>query len=209
MGRFMSGNVSYYNENAVQLAKQYDSLEFENVHRVWSMYWPYGDASVLDIGAGSGRDSRWFVEQGCSVVAVEPASELCQLGRLNSSTHVQWLDDALPALSIARELCSHYDLILLSAVWMHLNSAVRKESIAVLSELLSENGKLVITLRHGGFNDGRSAYSVSVEQLERLSEAVGLTVCHVAEDTDSLKRKEISWQTVVLEHARSNKSKGR
>ncbi|MEL0608341.1 class I SAM-dependent methyltransferase [Vibrio echinoideorum] len=205
----MSVNTSYYNENAVQLAKQYDSLEFENVHRAWRMYWPCGATRVLDVGAGSGRDSRWFVEQGCSVVAVEPARELRQLGGFNSSTQVQWLDDALPALSKARELCSHYDLILLSAVWMHLNSAVRKESISVLSELLSENGKLVITLRHGGFNDGRSAYRVSVEQLERLSEAVGLTVCHVAEDTDSLKRKEISWQTVVLEHARSNKSKGR
>ena len=205
----MSVNTSFYNENALQLSKQYDSLEFENVHRAWHVYWPCGATRVLDVGAGSGRDTRWFVEQGCSVVAVEPASELRQLGILNSSTQVQWLDDALPALSKARELCSHYDLILLSAVWMHLNSAVRKESIAVLSELLSENGKLVITLRHGGFNDGRSAYSVSVEQLERLSEAVGLTVCHVAEDTDSLKRKEISWQTVVLEHARSNKSKGR
>ena len=205
----MSVNTSYYNENAVQLSKQYDSLEFENVHRAWHVYWPCGATRVLDVGAGSGRDTRWFVEQGCSVVAVEPASELRQLGILNSSTQVQWLDDALPALSKVRKLCIQYDLILLSAVWMHLNLSVRKKSIDVLSELLSENGKLVITLRHGGFNDGRSAYSVSVEQLERLSEAVGLTVCHVAEDTDSLKRKEISWQTVVLEHARSNKSKGR
>nr|WP_017065569.1 methyltransferase domain-containing protein [Vibrio crassostreae] len=142
----MSGNTSYYNENAVQLSNQYDSLEFENVHRAWRMYWPCGAIRVLDIGAGSGRDTRWFVEQGCSVVAVEPANELRQLGSLNSSTQVQWLDDALPALSKARELCSHYDLILISAVWMHLNSAVRKESIAVLSELLSENGKLVFTV---------------------------------------------------------------
>lgn len=205
----MSVNTSYYNENAVQLSKQYDSLEFENVHRAWHVYWPCGATRVLDVGAGSGRDTRWFVEQGCSVVAVEPASELRQLGILNSSTQVQWLDDALPALSKVRKLCIQYDLILLSAVWMHLNSAVRKKSIAVLSELLSENGKLVITLCHGGFNDGRSAYRVSVEQLERLSEAVGLTVCHVTEDNDSLKRKEISWQTVVLEHARSNKNKGR
>ena len=204
----MSVNTSYYNENAVQLSKQYDSLEFENVHRAWHVYWPCGATRVLDVGAGSGRDTRWFVEQGCSVVAVEPASELRQLGILNSSTQVQWLDDALPALSKVRKLCIQYDLILLSAVWMHLNLSVRKKSIDVLSELLSENGKLVITLRHGGFNDGRSAYRVSVEQLERSSEAVGLTVCHVAEDTDSLKRKEISWQTVVLEHARSNKSKG-
>ncbi|MDN3630511.1 class I SAM-dependent methyltransferase [Vibrio lentus] len=205
----MSVNTSFYNENALQLSKQYDSLEFENVHRAWHVYWPCGATRILDVGAGSGRDTRWFVEQGCSVVAVEPASELRQLGILNSSTQVQWLDDALPALSKVRKLCIQYDLILLSAVWMHLNLSVRKKSIDVLSELLSENGKLVITLRHGGFNDGRSAYRVSVEQLERLSEAVGLTVCHVAEDTDSLKRKEISWQTVVLEHTRSNKSKGR
>ena len=205
----MSVTTSYYNENAVELAKQYDSLEFENVHRSWRTYWPHGAVKVLDVGAGSGRDARWFAEQGCSVIAVEPASELRQLGASHSSLQIQWLDDSLPALNKARKQLCQYDLILVSAVWMHLNLAERRESIAVLSELLSKTGKLTLTLRHGGFNDGRNAYSVSVEELEKLSGAVGLTICLVAEDKDSLKRTNISWQTVVLAHTRSNLSKGR
>ncbi|WP_413110484.1 class I SAM-dependent methyltransferase [Thaumasiovibrio sp. DFM-14] len=204
----MSVNVSFYNENATQLATQYDSLEFENVHRAWRMYWPKGDTKILDIGAGSGRDARWFFKQGCFVVAIEPASELRQLGRSNSSSQIQWLDDSLPALAKARNLCQQYDLILVSAVWMHLNREDREESFSVFSELISDNGKLVITLRHGGFDDGRSAHSVSIEEIETLGKVVGLTVCHVADGADSLNRTNVSWQTVVLERENYRICKG-
>lgn len=208
MGWFMSINTSFYNKNAVQLATKYDSLAFENVHDSWSMYWPCRDAKVLDIGAGSGRDARWFAKQGCSVIAVEPASEFRQLGTSNSSSQIQWLDDSLPALANTRNVCQQYNLILVSAVWMHLNSMEREESLVVLSELLSDNGKLIITLRHGGFDDGRNAYNVSVEQLEKLSIVSRLAVCHVAKGADSLNRTKVSWQTVVLEHASANNDKG-
>lgn len=209
MGWFMSINTSFYNKNAAQLATKYDSLEFENVHCSWRRYWPCRDAKVLDIGAGSGRDARWFVEQGCSVIAVEPANEFRQLGTSNSSSQIQWLDDSLPALAKLRKLCQQYDLILVSTVWMHLSSVEREKSLAVLSELLSDKGKLVITLRHGGFDDGRNAYNVSDEQLEKLSSGLSLAVCHVAGGEDSLNRTNVYWQTVVLEHTSANNNKGR
>lgn len=91
---------------------------------------------------------------------------------------------------------------------MHLNSIEREETLVVLSELLSDNGKLIITLRHGGFDDGRNAYNVSVEQIEKLSVVSKLAVCHVAKGDDSLNRMNVSWQTVVLEHASANNDKG-
>lgn len=203
----MSETASYYSENASQLVKQYDSLEFENVHRSWKWCWPTRKARVLDVGAGSGRDVRWFFERGCFVVAVEPVSELLQLGSSNSYSRIQWVDDSLPGLDKTKKLCYQYDLILLSAVWMHLDFTERREAIVVLSELLSENGKLVITLRHGQFSDSRNTYSLSVEQLDQLSETADLRICNVAEDVDLLDRSDVYWQTVVLERKNMNKGK--
>ena len=91
-----------------------------------------------------------------------------------------------------------YDVVLLSAVWMHLPVNQRDMAIRVLSNLLSDNGLLVITLRHGKFKDSRETFGVSVSELERLCRDVGLFVLYVTDDEDALQREEVSWQTVVI-----------
>ena len=43
---------------------------------------PPPDATILDIGAGLGRNSPWFAEQGDDIVAVEPSNALRKLATL-------------------------------------------------------------------------------------------------------------------------------
>ncbi|ERB67319.1 hypothetical protein N779_00770 [Vibrio coralliilyticus OCN008] len=136
----MSSTASFYEKNAIKLAKQYDSLKFESVHKSWSAYWPNSGVKVLDVGAGSGRDARWFSERGCSVVAIEPSQYLREIGKQNCSDKVVWLADSLPSLEQAICLVEQYDVVLLSAVWMHLPVNQRDMAIRVLSNLLSDNG---------------------------------------------------------------------
>lgn len=207
MAWFMSVNISYYNKNAGELAKQYNSLSFESVHKSWKKYWPEKGANVLDVGAGSGRDAKWFSNQGCFVVAVEPASMLRQLAILNSPNPIIWVDDSLPDLVSVRELSHQYDLILLSAVWMHLTTQQRADSLRILSLLLSDTGKLAITLRHGSFGDERETYGVSLTEIENMGRKLGLSVCHVVDGEDALNRPEVSWQSVILENIKMLKGK--
>ena len=197
----MSSTASFYQHNATQLAQQYDSLEFETVHQSWSDYWPKSGDSVLDVGAGSGRDARWMSKQGCEVIAVEPSASLRDIGNQSCPEQVVWVDDSLPHLNYVMKLAQQYDLVLLSAVWMHLPIQQRSIAIKVLSSLLSDEGALVITLRHGAFKDGREAFGVSASELDRLGRDVGLVVYHIEEGKDSLKREEVSWQTVVMKKA--------
>jgi hypothetical protein len=146
-----------------------------------------------------GRNVKWFFQQGCSVAAVESASALREIAISNSSTQIIWLDDSLPALASVYELSRQYDLILLFAVWMHLTIKQRIKSMKALLVLLSENRKLVITLRHGSFSDGRETYGVSVAEIEKLGRHLGLSICDVVQGEDSLMRAEVTWQTVMLE----------
>ena len=81
---------------------------------------------------------------------------------------------------------------------MHLLENQRYTALKVLPGLLSVGGKLVITLRHGAFKDGRENFGVSVSELEELSGDAGLSICHVAGGEDSLKREDVTWQTAVL-----------
>jgi ubiquinone/menaquinone biosynthesis C-methylase UbiE len=84
----------FYNENCHQLAEQYLSKSFDEVHQSWSQFLPSiiqnPHARILDIGAGSGRDAKHlaesaFKEHGVNtniqVFAVEPANLLAKLAQ--------------------------------------------------------------------------------------------------------------------------------
>ena len=194
----MSSTIDFYHHNALTLSHQYNSVSFESVHHSWKPYWPLAGDKVLDVGAGSGRDARWMQQQGCEVIAIEPSNALRELGAEYTGVEVTWINDALPALSRTENLGMRFDLILVSAVWMHLPSSYRERAFRKLSNLLAPNGRLIITLRHGEFDDQRQGYSVSVQELEQLAKNSALQVRHIDESKDKLNRSEVWWQTVVM-----------
>jgi SAM-dependent methyltransferase len=155
----------------------------------------------LDIGAGSGRDARYLESKGLKVFAVEPALDLMELA-IKRSQHwdIIWLQDSLPTLDEVKSLGIKFNLILLSAVWMHLSPEDRHASIETLAPLLEIRGKLVVTLRHGEFSDGRTAFPVIADEVKELGDKLGLTVILKTEPTkDQLGRNDVAWQTLVLE----------
>ncbi len=194
----MSSNIDFYSKNADSLCFQYDSLSFEQVHGSWKRFWPISEDKVLDVGAGSGRDAKWFLDQGCEVFAIEPSEEMRLRGQKLTGEAVSWIDDSLPSLSTLEKLGIQFDLILVSAVWMHLAPTYRERAFRKLSNLLAPHGKLVISLRHGEFSDGRKNYRVSVEELEQFSKASALHVNSIIDSSDSMNRDSVCWQTVVM-----------
>jgi SAM-dependent methyltransferase len=66
----------FYDDHAHDLADQYERLRSEDVHRGLVDLLPDRAGSVLDVGAGSGRDAAWLSEHGYDVVAVEPSAAM-------------------------------------------------------------------------------------------------------------------------------------
>ncbi|WDE00734.1 class I SAM-dependent methyltransferase [Thalassomonas actiniarum] len=208
----MTGNIQFYNDNARHVAQQYLSKFFEEIHAgVLAYVTPVlnkADARILDIGAGAGRDAKYLAEQGqsqnVSVTAVEPAKLLADIGKQHTQNlNVNWLEDSLPALAQVTRQEVSFDLILLSAVWMHIPESDRARSIRKLANLLKPGGKLVISLRHSQTEhtaDSRKMYAVCADELKQLAKKVGLfTVSESQRENDKLGREEVSWQTVVFQ----------
>lgn len=196
----MTKNISYYSTNASFLAKQYDSVPFESVHKDWVKEIPK-DGMILDVGAGSGRDARYLASKGLGVVAVEPASGIRELAKeYTISNPIHWVSDLLPELSEVFKLQTKFDLILLSAVWMHIPPSSRERAFRKLSSLLKPNGKLIISLRFGGCDDERTMYDVSADELAKLASQFGLSyrLLSSAQNADELGRDDVTWQTVLL-----------
>lgn len=195
----MNKTLDIYHQGAALYAKQYDALNFTQVHQSWQPYWP-DKGLVLDIGAGSGRDALWLAEQGCQVIAVEPAPDLLRIGQINTAEKVQWLSDSIPDLKACYQLNLQFNTILLSAVWMHIVPSERARAFRKIANLLAPGGRFVLSLRYGEFADGRVSFPVSVDEVAALARQFGLVLCFVSELTaDSAGRADVQWQTLVME----------
>lgn len=191
--------IPYYEQHATRLVTQYDSLSFEDVHADLIPLLPAWGATVLDIGAGSGRDAAWLAAKGYDVVAVEPSEAMLAHARTrHPSSRIQWLSDSLPDLAKDRRLGLNFDLILLSAVWMHIPHAARQRALRKLATLLAPKGRIAISLRLGTPDTERAMYEVSLLELAGLAQQFGLRIVHTSDSQDKLGRGAVSWTNVVL-----------
>ena len=195
-----SKTLNHYNTHAAAFQKQYLSAATQDVHKAWMADYLPSTGVVLDVGAGVGRDAKYFAEQDLEVIAVEPAEALLKLGKeYTQEDAVQWVQDTLPELNNVYGLQMRFDLILLSAVWMHIPASSRERAFRKLANLLKPNGYLVISLRHGPNADEREMFDVSTDELNKLSQRFGLSVRLAQLDDDKLDRPEVHWETVVMQ----------
>lgn len=70
--------IDYYDANAKDFVNATLDVEFKNMQEKFLRKLPI-HADILDFGCGSGRDTKYFLEQEYSVDAVDGSKELCKL----------------------------------------------------------------------------------------------------------------------------------
>ncbi|MGW2815973.1 class I SAM-dependent methyltransferase [Streptomyces sp. NPDC001415] len=189
-----------YGEAAASLVKQYESVTFNEVHREVLHLLPTRPVAVLDVGAGSGRDAAALAALGHHVVAAEPTAELRTLGQdIHAGKKIEWTDDALPALAGLSRQGRRFGLIMLTAVWMHLDEQERPSAMAGLVRLLDDGGRMLLSLRHGPVPTGRRMFAVSAAETIALAGEHGLKAVHHAEREDPHGREGVTWTYLCLE----------
>ena len=197
----MSITIKHYSAKAQHYFDLYNSVSAESVHTDWKAFLQQAKTgTALDVGAGSGRDANWLAEHGWKVVAAEPADELRNLAKAHSHNSVTWCNASLPALTALPQTPKTFDLILLSAVWMHLPKDERPPAVKRLAELLSENGVMYISLRFGPNDEARPMHPVSYEELAVLAKSNDLTARNLnsVPSEDGLNRDDVKWVTVEV-----------
>jgi SAM-dependent methyltransferase len=164
-----------YAEEAGDLFRRYESISAAETHKAAMHLIPTAASRILDVGAGTGRDAAWLASMGHRVVAVEPTDAMrLPAMNLHPSPLIEWLDDSLPELALLRRRGKPFDLILLSAVWMHFDRAQRREAMATLAALLRTGGTLVMRIRHGEVPPGRRMFEIPDQETIELAALSGL-----------------------------------
>ena len=120
---------------------------------------------VLDLGCGSGRDTKYFLEHGYRVDAIDGSAELCALASEYTGIPVKCqLFQELDASEV-------YDGIWACSSLLHLSYGELDEVLYRIEKALKPQGILYMSFKYGVFEgerNGRYFLDLTEEKLEQL-----------------------------------------
>ncbi|MGR3616705.1 MAG: class I SAM-dependent methyltransferase [Paracoccaceae bacterium] len=162
---------------------------------------PTSPCRVLDVGAGDGRDAAWFAIQGHTVVAVEPANGLREIGQKRHGSDLLWIDDRLPQLEHFDQV-RQFDLIIANGVWHHLTPDDQITALSRIHTLLSDAGLIILALRHGPIPTDRPGFAIDTNALISHAETEGLRLrlrkLGLRSHQSANRKKGVTWDWLVF-----------
>lgn len=145
----MGNTINYYNENAKKFIDGTVSVDFRSVQDTFLELLPE-NAKILDFGCGSGRDTKYFLEHGCRVVAMDGSLELCKAASEYTGITVKHM--------LFQELNEkeRYDGIWACASILHVKSEELPEIIRKMSLATIANGIIYLSFKYGDFEGERN-----------------------------------------------------
>jgi SAM-dependent methyltransferase len=195
------GLKGYLGQNVKELCRKYESARFEDIHAAWLPHLPADATTAVDIGAGSGRDAFALYLRGLEVAAVEPSADMMFEARQHHAhTNIDWVQDYLPHLNSLIKQHRTFNLVLINAVWMHLDSPERSEAMRTVARLLKPSAIAVITLRHPK-DPNRHMFDVTPDETISLAVMNRLQVLihkTIDDPVPEWERHLVSWSLLVL-----------
>ena len=125
--------LAYYNENADSYYDRTVSSDMNEQYDFFLKYLPSG-VRLLDFGCGSGRDTKYFMDKGFLVTAIDGSEAMCKKAESYTGLNVRQMD----FLELNdREI---YSGIWASASLLHLKKKDLTRMFAKLRKALTKDG---------------------------------------------------------------------
>lgn len=108
------------------------------------------EASILDFGCGSGRDTKYFLEQGYTVEAIDGSEELCKLADDYTGIEVKHM------LFQDLQEFGKYDAICACSSILHLPYTDLVDEMKKMVIALKDNGLIYTSFKYGTFEGVRN-----------------------------------------------------
>ena len=168
----MISTADYYNSNAQRFSESTRDLNMLELYRPFEQRLKAG-ARILDVGCGSGRDSKYFSSKGYSIDAIEPSPELVKIATSWSGVAVK-LGSVQDLTAIGK-----YDGIWACASLLHIREEELQSAFATLARALKAGGTIYCSFKYGEFEgtrDGRHFTDLTEAAFAKIVDGTGLTI---------------------------------
>lgn len=147
--RKIDKTIEYYNKNANLFVETTANVEFYHMQNRFLSKLETG-AHILDFGCGSGRDTKYFLEQGYRVDAIDGSAELCKLASEFTGIEVKHM--------YFQELSEEvkYDGIWACSSILHLNISALEDVMKKMTIAVKSNGIIYTSFKYGIFSGERN-----------------------------------------------------
>jgi SAM-dependent methyltransferase len=188
--------IDYYNQNAEAFVQGTLNADMGAHYSRFLSYLP-SSGRILDLGCGSGRDSRYFMDKGYEVVPVDGSIEVCRLAEEYLGIPVRCL--LFQDLAFQKE----FDGIWASASLLHVPKNEMPEIMEKVQAALIPGGYLYASFKYGeGENDinGRffNFYSEVDIRKKLLPQGLKCIEYWISGDVRPGREKE-KWLNLIIE----------
>ena len=188
--------IEYYNENAKQFVDTTVNVEFHHMQNRFLEKLQDG-AYILDFGCGSGRDTKYFLEQDYRVDAIDGSAELCKLASELTGIEVKHM--YFQELSEVEK----YDGIWACSSILHLTLNDLEDVMKRMTHAVKSHGIIYTSFKYGTFSaerNGRYFTDMTENTCEELLQKIpGLAVEEQWITSDVRPgRGEEKWLNLIL-----------
>ena len=188
--------LNYYNENASSFIEGTQNvLMFEAIEE-FIQYIP-SEGRVLDLGCGSGRDTKYLLELGFLVDAIDGSDELCQAATCFTGIRVTQMD------FLDLNEIQTYDGIWACASILHLPYGNLPLMFGKIVQSLRKNGVLYVSFKYGSFEgmrNGRYFTDMTEEKLAYVLEKISNVIIVKQWISSDIRvgREDEKWLNLIL-----------
>jgi SAM-dependent methyltransferase len=190
-------SADYYDDNAQSF---YDSTVDVDMVGFYCKFLPLvgAEGRILDLGCGSGRDTKYFVDLGYKVDAIDASKEMVRLASIKSGLEVKHMSFELFSPDL------QYDGIWACASLLHVEPKALKSMFVHISHWLNVSGVLYASFKYGDgvrVKDGRTFTDMDEHQLKVLLSAADLILKESWVTYDQRPERNEKWlNALIIKH---------
>lgn len=185
----------YYNKHANTYFNTTVIADVKGLYEHFIKHVPNG-AKILDLGCGSGRDTKAFLDMGYEVDAIDGSEELARLASDYTGIHVKCMD-----FSQLNER-SVYDAVWACASLLHVTSQNLPNIMARIRRALKTSGVVYASFKYGDFEGVRDDRYYTDMTSERFAEVLnktgGFSIVEEWYSDDVRAENNTVWYNMIL-----------
>ena len=188
----IDNTINHYNNNAKDYFDYTVNADMSDHYERFLKYLQE-NSYILDVGCGSGRDSKYFISQGYKVKAIDGSKELCKLAS-------EYLNETVDNIKFNEiKYTNMFDAIWANASLLHVDKYEIDSVIERLKKALKENGIFYATFKYGNSErekDGRYYNDQNEDTIRELFKDFDIKELWVSDDV--IPGKEDRWINIIV-----------